>query len=93
MFDGILGSLGGYGPDAVDNLLGSRLHNFRQSRRGEKPQQHSALEKALLFRKRHQEPPDLEQAERPCSCRLREAKVTQTSRGIDLEANFEPAKR
>src|SRR3546814_9897169 len=50
-------------PDAVDVLGAFRLGYFGDARRGQQPEQHTALHPALLVDERFQEPFDLLQTE------------------------------
>src|SRR3546814_20581939 len=72
-------------PDAVDVLGAFRLGYFGDARRGQQPEQHTALHPALLVDERFQEPFDLLQTELSRPGVLGKAQVAGTPRGIRSE--------
>src|SRR3546814_20984079 len=75
-------------PDAVDVLGAFRLGYFGDARRGQQPEQHTALHPALLVAERFQEPFDLLQTELSRAGVLGKAPVAPTPRGVAFQADL-----
>src|SRR3546814_2688482 len=80
-------------PDAVDVLGAFRLGYFGDARRGQQPEQHTALHPALLVDERFQEPFDLLQTELSRAGVLGKAQVAETPRGIAFQLDLQTTQR